>query len=186
MSEGAGPRGQAKESAKRSAKPLWIVVLGLALAAGALWGSNALTWTGGQNPAKGSAAVPELSTMALLALAALAAMFAGGAWLKRCIGALVVLSACYLLYLALRGATPPPPPPAASHSTADPAQIPFARGLCGLAGLLELAAAAVLLLRPVGLPRMGSKYSRSAEQAPADPDQRMWQALSEGEDPTKR
>jgi hypothetical protein len=173
-------------SPRRSARALWVVVLGLALAAGALWGSNALTWTGGQNPAKGSAAVPELNTLALLALAALAAMFAGGAWLKRVIGALVVLSACYLLYLAVRGATPPPISPTAGHSTADPGQIPFARALCGVAGLLELAAAAALLWRPAGLPRMGSKYSRERKKAPADPDQRMWQALSEGDDPTKR
>ena len=118
--------------------------------------------------------LPELNTLALLALAALAASFAGGALLKRPIGALVVLSAVYLGYLAIRGL---------AGVTTESA---FAHGLCGLAGLLELAAAMILLLRPAGLPRMGAKYSRAKEKTPTDPDQRMWQALSEGEDPTQR
>lgn len=166
-----------------SRRALWVLLLALLLAAAALWGASRLSWQAGANPARGSEAVPELVPMALLALAAGAAQFAGRTVIKRIIGVLILLSAVYLAFRGISGA------PAADPGTQPGAsgQDAWARALTGLAALAELAAAAVLLRSARTLPAMGAKYTRGGgnERGKA-PDQRMWDAFSEGEDPTTK
>ncbi|WP_031470700.1 Trp biosynthesis-associated membrane protein [Sciscionella sediminilitoris] len=163
---------------------LWALLLCLLLAAALLWGSSRLGWSAGSAPVRGSEAVPELVPLALLALAALAAQFAGGAPVKRIIGVLVLISGCYLAYRGITGAAPFAPGPG---STAPSDQDVLARSLVGLAALAELGAAAALLSAARVLPAMGARYTRGAgRQRAKAPDQRMWDALSEGEDPTTK
>lgn len=171
---------------------LWSMLLCLLVAAAALWGASRLAWSDGSVAARGADAVPGLVPLALLALAALAAQFAGGALVKRVIAVLVLLSAAYLVYRLAVGAGTSAP--GAAHSPgadvgpdAARRQEPWAIGLVGLAVAAELGAAILLFARATTLPAMGAKYSRRTDrERKIDPDQRMWQELSEGEDPTSR
>ncbi|MGH3492259.1 MAG: Trp biosynthesis-associated membrane protein [Sciscionella sp.] len=187
----AGPRRRAGSPARS----MWLVALLLLGSAAALWGSSGLAWAaqrvdspgGARLPeiVKGSMAVPALVPFAFLAVAALVALPATPNWARKAIGVLVAALGVVALVLAVRGVSTPhylaAPSPTLSYAAAH-AQIPFARGLGILAGLLELAAAVLIVARAPRLPRMGTKYSR--RPAPIDPDKHLWESLSQGADPT--
>lgn len=180
-------------SGSRSARrALWLMLVCLLVAAAALWGASRLAWSVGATAARGADAVPGLVPLALLALAALDAQFAGGALVKRVIAVLVLCSAAYLVYRLAAGAGTAGPDVAdtagaAVRPDAARSQEPWAIGLVGLAVAAELGAGILLFAHAARLPTMGARYSRRTDpDRKIDPDQRMWQELSEGEDPTSR
>lgn len=188
---GDPPDGGPDRRSRGPRRPLWLLVLCLVIAAGALWGASRLAWSVDSVPARGSDAVPELVPLALAALAALAAQFAGSPVVKRVIAGLILLSAAYLVYRLSAGAGPVDTgaggaAAAQTHVSVQAAQDqePWAIGLVGLAVVTELFAAVLLFTAARVLPTMGSRYTRKPRVV--DPDQRMWEALSDGEDPTSR
>lgn len=178
-----------------------LVILAAALA---LWGASAVTWAARsyQTPFTGETTVaaagadfrPELVPVALAGLAAVAAVLATGGWFRRVIGAFVVLAAGLLMWRGIGWFAAAPP--AAVPGEVPPGSTPIGElttnpigPVLMSAGALALAFGGVLvMLRARRMPAMGAKYSApgaAAQQKSADPDKRLWDALDEGEDPTR-
>lgn len=180
-----GPAGLSK-------RPLWTVVVLLVLAAAGLWGSSRLTWQWSQHVSdlrgtvtdavEGATAEAGLVPLALLCLAAIAAVVAVGGWLRRIVGAVVIAAGAVGAWLALHafggvfGVHP------AGYPTGE---IIGAHLLAAVAGALAVAAGIVLLARGGRMPRLGARYqSPATARRVTDQDRHLWDALSEGEDPT--
>jgi hypothetical protein len=176
-----------------SKRPLWITVTALLAGAVALWGSSRLTWFAQVRDAgvrglvlqteTGAERSTALVPIAVLALAAIAGMVATGGWPRRLLGAVLVLAglaACWIaVYAAPFGGYP---------DNAPTAEMLAGRGLALLGGIL-LVAAGVLGARLAGrMPRLGARYSApgARKRTAKDPDTELWDALSEGDDPTAR
>jgi hypothetical protein len=171
---------------------LWTTVLVLLVAAVALWLSSKLTWTWSRHltplrgnvvdSADGADAQPALVPLAVLALAAIAALLAIGGWWRRVVGVLIGLAGLATGWTAtsdLSGVF-------GAHPTGYPQwQVFGGHVLALLAGLL-MVLAAVLVVRGAGtMPRLGASYENpSTAKRRRDPDTELWQALSEGRDPT--
>ncbi|GLW90834.1 Trp biosynthesis-associated membrane protein [Actinokineospora globicatena] len=162
-------------------RPLWIVVGLLPPAAAALWGAAELTWehvTRGRPgtdvtvtvDVTGGEVVPALVPLAVLAVAAVAGTLAlGGVW-RRLLGVIVVLLGVVPVYAGITEGTEL-----------------AGRALAVTGGALVLAAGAVLVARGHRVPRLGDRYrSPGAVKETARVEDDLWQALSEGEDPTLR
>ncbi|WP_307849658.1 Trp biosynthesis-associated membrane protein [Qaidamihabitans albus] len=175
-----------------SKRPLWIVTVALLLGAAALWGSARLTWTAEEVEAgvrgtvlrteTGAERSGALVPLAVLALAGVAGMVATGGWPRRLLGGVLVaagLAACWVALSALRFGGYP--------EAAPVGEIYAGHGLALLGGAL-VAGGGLLGLRRAGrMPRLGAKYSAPGTQrVRRDPDTEMWDALSDGEDPTTR
>ncbi|KAA2258883.1 Trp biosynthesis-associated membrane protein [Solihabitans fulvus] len=171
----------------------------LLLGAAALWGSSKLTWswTVDSIPAHGAVVrevdgagtTPALVPLALLALAAVAAVVAMGGWLRRVLGAVLVLLACALGWVAVTAAAGSGLVflSAAQYEQAHHAMVVgyVGRGLAGLAAVILLTAGVVLVLRGHRLPRLGGSYQTpGAARKAIDPDKELWNALDQGDDPT--
>ncbi|WP_092532178.1 Trp biosynthesis-associated membrane protein [Amycolatopsis arida] len=167
-----------------------MVVAALALGAAALWGASRLTWLAEPRAAgvrgtvlhteDGAQAAVALVPLAVLALAGVAGMVATGGWPRRLLGAVLVLAGLAAAWIAVDGA----------RTSGYPAGAPVgemlaAHGLALVGGLL-VAAGGALGLRWAGrMPRLGARYSApGAKHRPADSDAHLWEALSDGEDPT--
>ncbi len=135
--------------------------------------------------------------LALVCLAAIAAVVALAGWLRRVLGALLVaagLGAAWIGVFAGRGAAGAGAQVLSSQQyqaqLRDSALTGvLGRGLVVLAALLVIGAGVLLVLRASAMPRLGSSYqtpgaARAARRASADPDRELWNALSEGHDPT--
>ncbi|GAA4618947.1 Trp biosynthesis-associated membrane protein [Saccharopolyspora hordei] len=187
---------------RRSRGLLWLVVLLALAAAGTLWGASALVWAeqvfrgpfGNEVPVelRGADLRAELVPMALASLAAVAAVLATGSWLRRAVGALVVVAGAVLAWRSvqlLTGAAPvssaPGAPPGSTPVGEVTAQLPGPL-LVLLAALLLVVAGVLVLVRGGRMPAMGAKYSApgTAKRASHDPDRQMWQDLDAGRDPT--
>ncbi|WP_424185667.1 Trp biosynthesis-associated membrane protein [Actinokineospora sp. G85] len=152
----------------------------LLLAAAGLWGASGLTWSHvtATTPGTGAVtatevpvaeAVPSVTALALVALAGVAAAFALGPGPRRVAGVLLVGSGAVAVVGGLSGG-------------ADSAWPVLALVAAGIV----LAAAGVVLAVVAGrLPAMGARYAApgAAKEAARGEDD-LWQALSEGEDPT--
>jgi hypothetical protein len=125
-----------------------------------------------------SALVP----LAVLALAAVAAVLAIGGWGRRLVGLLVGVAGGVAVWAGISGLSAVFGP----HPVGYPqSQILFGHGLAVLAGLLLVAVAVLVVRAAARLPRMGAGYQTpSAARRRRDPDTELWQALSEGRDPT--
>lgn len=193
----------ASEPEPRSKGLLWIVVLLVLAAAGALWGASALTWAGQpfQTPlgptttsgGTGAELRPELGPMALAALAAVAAVLATGGLLRRLIGLLIALAGALLAYRGyqtlaggwfayVREHAPSGGHPVGELSTqpAGPLLMLFGASLLVIAGVLTV-------LRAGRMPAMGAKYAApgTAKERPShDADRQLWNDLDAGRDPT--
>lgn len=178
-----------------------MVLLVLAAAA-MLGGASSLDWVqqlyrselGSDTPIGlgGNLVRPELGPVALAALAAGAAVLATGGFLRRVVGALIVLCGGVLAWRAVQhwqGGTALPAAPDAPPGS-FPAQVLSTDPLGPLlmsAGAAALLAAGLLVVVAAGrMPAMGSKYSapRARKEESRDPDRKMWEDLSEGKDPT--
>lgn len=169
-------------------RPLLLVVVLLLAGAVALWAAARLTWTTAVEVRPGSGArvpvahtggdeVPALIPLALLALAGIAGTIAVGGWPRRVIGGLLALAGTGALLLALL----------AGDTSTGESFFPWARTVAGLGGVLVAGAGVVVVRCSARMPRLGASYqSGPARERPKDPDSELWQALSQGEDPTTR
>jgi hypothetical protein len=167
-------------------RPLWIIGVLLLGAAAALWGANELTWIPDAPPplpeephdrallspgAQYEPDRPSFTAVAWLALASLAGVFAVSGWMRRLLGAIIVVAGGWVCWEAIR-----------TEGTFD---LLTGRGLALLGGLLFLVAGVLIVLYAATLPTMGARYERAnAERRSGDPEKDMWDGLSEGEDPT--
>ncbi|WP_243659138.1 Trp biosynthesis-associated membrane protein [Tamaricihabitans halophyticus] len=191
MSEQEADHGTPARSDRR---PLWIVAVGLLLAAALLWGASSLTWqvTVRELPVRGrvpqvddgATLAPALQPLALLALAGIAGVVASTGWLRRVLGAVLALAGVAAGWLALNGIG------AVFGDRPDDyprLEIAAGRGLAVLAGLLLVGVGLLVLARGARMARLGGAYQApGARRGEQDPNRAMWQAFSEGEDPTAR
>jgi O-antigen ligase len=171
---------------------LWTVVGLLVLGAGALWLSSRLAWSWSRvvTPLRGTVVVTQhgadvssaLVPLAVLALAAVAAVLAIGGWARRLVGLLVGLAGVATVWVGINGL----PAVFDTHPVGYPeSQVLFGHGLAVLAGLLLVAASVLVVRAAARMPRMGGNYQTpSAAKRRRDPDTELWQALSDGRDPT--
>lgn len=181
-----------RSSRRPGVRPLWTVIVLLVLGAAALWLSSRLTWSWSRQltPLRGTVVVTErgaevaaaLVPLAVLALAAVAAVLAIGGWWRRVVGVLVGIAGLAAVWFGVRdlGGV------FGTHPDGYPlSQVLSGHLLAVLAGLLVLAAAVLVVRHAATMPRMGGGYQTpSAARRHRDPDTELWQALSEGRDPT--
>jgi uncharacterized membrane protein (TIGR02234 family) len=176
-------------------------VAALLLGAAALWGSSRLPWiqvprgltvNGRLSPdITGSDVVSGLTPLALLTLAAVAAVVASGGWVRRLLGLLLLVVGLWIGYVAIAGAlqgvhwtgwAPGYGPGAGSPERTVWGPLTAVGG-----ALLVACAGGTLLWRGHRMSRMGAKYTAPGSgRGRRDPDAEIWDALSEGEDPTTR
>ncbi len=152
----------------RRSGPLAAASAGLVASAALLWAGSAQTGSAQTGSAQSA---PELSGVALLALAGVAAVVATGGALRRAVGAL----------LAVPGAI------VAARAGAAVLDGPSVTGplLAAAGGVLLLATGLFVLLREPRLTRFGARYARPGPRPDAaDPDRAAWQELDAGRDPT--
>jgi hypothetical protein len=143
------------EPVRPARRPLWIVALLLGAAAAALWGSG--------RTESGADGARWQVPLALLALAGIAGTVAVGGWPRRVLG--IVLGSIGIGACALSAGTG------------------LALGV--LAGALLIVAGLVTVVYGMRMPRLGAAYQTpGARRGADDSDRQMWQALSEGKDPT--
>lgn len=156
-----------------------MIVVALLGAAAALWGASTLAW--GDTPAPDrpgtgdgtDAGSPDLTAIALLALAGLAGVFAVGGWLRRVLGAILAAAGVYTGWRAI------------DAQVEGGFSVWSGRGFAFLGAVLLLAAGALVIAHATRLPTMGARYeTANARARTGDPDKDMWDGLSEGEDPT--
>ena len=148
-------------------RPLWMIVAALLLGALALWAASRLTWfaefrDGGVRGTvlyreSGEQRATALVPLALLALAGVAAVWAGVAGVRF-----------------------------GGYADGLPVtQMLLGRGLAVLGGILVAAGGLAAVKGAGGTARLGARYAAPATRKKArDPDAELWEALSEGEDPT--
>jgi hypothetical protein len=171
-------------------RPLWIATTVLLLGAAALWGASRLTWFVTErdagvrgvvlDEATGAQRAVALVPLAVLAVAGVAGLVATGGWARRVLGGvlgLAGLAACWVAVDGLRTSGYPDGAPVG--------EILAGRGLAAVGGLLILSGGVLGLRMSSRVPRLGGKYSAPTKKPVArDPDTELWQALSDGEDPT--
>lgn len=186
---------------------LWIVVGALLLSAVALWASGRLTWIdvprgltrNGRlaDDVTGAQLLTALTPLALFALAAVAATLATGGRLRRVFGLLVLAVGAWALYAVVETAREGADridwsgwAPGYGSGPAVPASTWLGPSVAVAGAVLLVGAGTLLVARGRLLPRMGAKYSapegggRRRQNAQPRPD--LWQALSQGDDPTTR
>ncbi len=196
-------------------RPLWTALLSLLLAAGALWGASSLTWVevprgltvDGRmaDDLTGADLVSWPVPLALLALAAVPALPALPGTGRRLLGVLLVLVGAWAAVLALNGGAydiawsgwAP-----GYEGAGESSRTPWGPAAAVVGGVAMLTAGAVAAWRGPAMPRMGAKYSAptsarrsasaqdgadgTAHDTARDDEADLWNALTEGEDPTAR
>ncbi|SFW90366.1 Trp biosynthesis-associated membrane protein [Amycolatopsis australiensis] len=167
-----------------------MIVVALLLGALALWGASRLTWyaefrDGGVRGTllhreTGEERATALVPLALLALAGVAGTVATGGWARRVLGIVLALAGAAAVWTGVDGV----------RFTGWVAGLPvtqmlLGRGLAVLGGIL-VAAGGLAAVKGAGTAaRLGTRYAAPATRKKArDPDAELWEALSEGEDPT--
>ena len=185
----------------RAARTALTAAVGLlAAAAVALWIASLLVWNWEVDLSKGTAVVserrgaqaePALVGLAVAALAAVAAVLATGGWLRRAVGALVLVGGLGTLVVAVGGLAEPRlrrMSDTGFDRYADQVdgwfvQATVAVGLTALAGVLLVVAGVIVLATGHRMPRMGARYQRTPEQA-RRAESAVWDELDAGRDPT--
>ncbi|HEY0814086.1 MAG TPA: Trp biosynthesis-associated membrane protein [Pseudonocardia sp.] len=191
MRAGAGhARGERATGGARRGRALGLACLGLAVAAGLLWGASAAVWYRAAPPGRspvatdGAAALPALTGVALLALAGIAGVVATAGLFRRALACLLGLAGVAVAWFAAAGLFSPPAAPAGADDALR--QSVTAAPLLAVAGGLALLVVGVfVLLREPRLARLGARYAAAgARPTITDPDRAAWVALDEGRDPT--
>lgn len=172
---------------------LWTVVSLLVVAAASVWGASRLTWMWSLrfsdlrgpvvDSSDGASREPALVPLALLYLAAAAPAVAVAGWARRVIGVLVCLAGIGVLWLGL--------PQTGRVFGPHPSEYPVMQVISGhllavFGGILAVMAGLLLVFRDSVMPRIGARYQAPATaRHAANQDRRMWDALSEGQDPTE-
>ncbi|MEC3980043.1 Trp biosynthesis-associated membrane protein [Amycolatopsis sp. H20-H5] len=167
-----------------------MVTVALLLGSAALWGASRLVWfaefrTAGVrgvvlDQVKGADRAGALVPLAILALAGIAGLIATGGWPRRVLGAVLALAGVAAVWTGVDGAR------ISGFADGLPVtQLLLSRGLAVLGGIL-LAVGGLAAVKGAGrMPKLGARYSApGAKRAARDPDTELWEALSEGEDPT--
>lgn len=169
-------------------------MLALLLGAGLLWLASRLTWfaTHRELPVRGTVPhlvdgaqqAPGLIGLAVLAVAGIAGVVATSGWARRVLGGLLVLAGAGAVWLGAGDL----PALFGTHPADYPrGEIILSHTLAALGGLVIIVAGAMVAVRGARMPRLGGSYQApAAARRNRDPDKEMWQALSEGEDPTAR
>jgi hypothetical protein len=164
-------------------------MLSLLLAAAGLWGGSRLTWFAEFRDAgvrgmvlyteTGAQRAGSLVPLALLALAGMAGMIATGGWARRILGVILGVAGLAACWVAIDGVR-------FSGSTGLPVtQMLIARALALLGGILLISGGLAGIKGATVMPRLGARYSApGAKRVARDPDVELWEALSDGEDPT--
>lgn len=171
-------------------RPLWTVTAALLLGAVLLWGSSRLVWTAQARDAgvrgivldtqTGAQLTGALVPLAVLALAGVAGMVATGGWARRILAMVLLIAGAAVCWVAFDGARWGGYP-----SGAPVTKIVTGRGLALLAGILVIVGGLVAVRHARVMPRLGARYSAPSVKKPVrDADAELWEALSEGEDPT--
>ncbi|MGW4484591.1 Trp biosynthesis-associated membrane protein [Amycolatopsis sp. NPDC004368] len=167
-----------------------MIVVGLLLGALALWGASKLAWfaefrDGGVLGRRlytedGEQRATALVPLALLALAGVAGVIATGGWARRILGVVLALAGLAGVWTGVNGVKFGGWAPGLPVT-----ELLVGRGLAVLGGIL-LVVAGLLAVKVAGTARrLGSRYAApGAKRAKRDPDVELWEALSEGEDPT--
>jgi uncharacterized membrane protein (TIGR02234 family) len=181
---------------------LGLAVVGLLLAALALWGASRGTWLTAtwDVPLRGRVVVtadgadtePVLVPWALLALAAIGGLLATSGWGRRAVGVIVGVAGLWALLRAVSGLAAPAPGllPASARQAGRAVGVevtPVWPLLAALGGLLLLVVGAVVAARGSAMPRLGARYDAPTGKGrarPVDEDRSLWEALDAGEDPT--
>ncbi len=177
-------------AAKPSRRPLWMIVTALLLGALALWGASRLTWfaefrDGGVRGTvlyreTGEQQATALVPLALLALAGVAGVIATGGWARRVLGVVLALAGVAAVWTGIDGVR------FGGYADGLPvSQMLIGRGLAALGGILVAAGGLAAVKGAGAAARLGTKYAAPATRKKTrDPDAELWEALSEGEDPT--
>ncbi|HWD06407.1 MAG TPA: Trp biosynthesis-associated membrane protein [Amycolatopsis sp.] len=163
-------------------------MVALLLGALALWGASKLPWYAefrdeGVLGVKlytedGEQRATALVPLALLALAGVAGVVATGGWTRRILGVLLALAGLAGIWTGVNGVK-------FGWAPGLPvAQLLLGRGLAVLGGILLVVAGLVAVKGAGAARRLGSRYSAPGAKR-RDPDTELWEALSEGEDPTE-
>ncbi|WP_346053689.1 Trp biosynthesis-associated membrane protein [Amycolatopsis dongchuanensis] len=175
-----------------SKRPLWTLAVLLLLGAAALWGASRLVWSAEQHDRGVRGVVLETHTgaqvqgalvpLAVLAVAGVAGAVATGGWPRRVLGVLLALAGLWACWLAVDGLS------FGGFPAGTPGwQIFTGRGLALLGGILVLLGGLIATRKAGSMPRLGARYAApSVKKTARDPDTELWEALSEGEDPTDR
>ncbi|MGH3519984.1 MAG: Trp biosynthesis-associated membrane protein [Haloechinothrix sp.] len=160
-----------------------MVVVSLLLGAAAVWVSSRMAWVLTVEDAgvrglvevaeTGAQRAPALVPLALLALAGIAGMVATGGWARRALSALLAfagVAVCVVTMTSLIGGELRP-----------------GHGLGLFGGLLVITGGAIGFRAARTMPRLGARYANPRPgKAATGSDNDLWNALSEGEDPTTR
>ncbi|MFI5609807.1 Trp biosynthesis-associated membrane protein [Amycolatopsis sp. NPDC051903] len=177
-------------AAPPSRRPLWTIIIGLLLGALALWGAAKLAWYAefrdeGVLGVKlytedGEQRATALVPLALLALAGVAGVIATGGWARRLLGVVLALAGLAGVWTGVNGVK------FSGWASGLPvAELLLGRGLAVLGGILLVVAGLVAVKGAGSARRLGARYAApGAKRARRDPDTELWEALSEGEDPT--
>lgn len=185
--------------ASRGALAVTIVLL--IAASAALDGAAMLGWArlGFQVPLRGvvevrvdgSEVLPALAPLAVLALAAVAAVLATGGWARWLLGALLLVAAALPAVGVLRvtdeswltgAAVSAAGLPARSVPAGTATVLPVGPGFAAGGAVLLAAAGVALVVRGHRMPRLGRRYQ--ASRPSGSPDERLWERMDVGEDPT--
>ncbi|WP_245992807.1 Trp biosynthesis-associated membrane protein [Prauserella muralis] len=173
----------------------------LLLSAAALWGSARLVWievppgTTVDGAVTGDLTGSDLAAwptpIALFGLAAVAAALGARGWARRVLGVLLLAVGVWVLWLTLGGSaydvTWTGRAPGYGSEPGEPVRTLWGPAAAVTGGVLMAAGGALLTWRGHRMPRMGARYAAPGTQrARKDPDTELWDALSDGDDPTTR
>ncbi len=145
----------------------------------------------------GSEVLPALAPLGVLALAAVAAALATGGWVRRLLGALLLVAAVPPVLGVLRvadegwltgAAVSAAGLPARSVPAGTATVLPTGPGFAAGGAALLAAAGVALVVRGHRMPRLGRRYQvptvRPVGPPENPPDGQLWERMDAGEDPT--
>lgn len=187
--EAAGPEARPANGTKAK-RPLWTIILALLLGALALWGASRMVWFAEfrDEGVRGTVLYTEpgeqrataLVPLALLALAGVAGAVATGGWLRRVLGIVLVLAGAAGVWNGVDGIK------FGGFAPGLPGTEIVLGHLIAVLGGILVALGGLAAIKWAGAARkLGARYAApGAKAARKDPDTELWEALSEGDDPT--